>query len=232
MITVRRSAERGQVNLGWLKSAHTFSFGEYHDPSFMGFRSLRVINDDVILPGKGFGTHPHADMEILTYVVSGALAHKDSMGNGRIISAGELQSMSAGRGITHSEFNASTTDPVHLLQIWIHPEQRSLTPSYSEWKPQANSSHGQLQVLASPTRLEGSALIHQDARLLLGQTSEGTSMKVTLSSNRHAWIQMIAGELHLLGQTLLPGDGAAISGEEALSLESRKLSHYLFFDLA
>ena len=230
-VTVRRTDDRGKAQIGWLDGRHTFSFGEYYDPEHMAFRSLRVINEDKIAPGMGFGTHPHRDMEILTWVVSGELQHKDSMGNGRIIKPGELQAMTAGTGITHSEFNPSRSEPVHLLQIWIVPSARSLTPGYSEWKPSEGPS-GALTLLASPTGEQGSVRINQDASLLLGRLGAGESVQYTTTADRGLWIQLVSGELALPGATLKPGDGAAVEHVDDLSIKATQPSEFLLFDLA
>ena len=230
-VTVRRSEERGKTKIAWLDSRHSFSFGEYYDPQHMAFRSLRVINDDKVAPGMGFGTHPHRDMEILTYMVSGELQHKDSMGNGRIIGQGELQAMTAGSGITHSEFNPSRTTPAHLLQIWIIPDQRGLTPSYAEWKQGAGPAKD-LTLLASPTAEDGSVLIHQDVRLFLGKLEAGKTVTHRLRPGRAAWVQLISGEVEVAGEQLHPGDAVAVEQVEELTLNTREPSEFLLFDLA
>lgn len=228
--TIRRSAERGHTEFGWLDSRHSFSFGEYYDPEHVAFRSLRVINDDQVAPGMGFGTHPHRDMEILTYVVSGQLQHRDSMGNGRIIEAGELQAMSAGKGITHSEFNPSRTEPAHFLQIWIQPREKGLTPSYGELKPA--STPAALTVLASPDARDGSLLIHQDVVLLLGTLAEGESVTYRADPSRGLWVQVITGSLRLDGETLFQGDSARLEDVADLTLTAAEASKFLVFDLA
>ena len=209
MKTIRKANDRGRTKWDWLDSRHTFSFGEYFDPQHLGFRSLRVINDDLVQPGQGFGTHPHRDMEILTYVLSGQLAHRDSMGNGRTIETGELQAMSAGRGITHSEFNASEQVPVHFLQIWITPDERGLTPSYSEWKPNGPADRP-LKLLASPTGADGSVRIHQDARLYLGELVAHESSRHALAPGRGAWLHLIEGRVVSGSTTLSPGDALGV----------------------
>lgn len=233
MIQVRYSADRGHADHGWLKSFHSFSFADYYDPQHMGFRSLRVINEDFIAPGQGFPTHPHRDMEILTYIVSGQLQHKDSMGNGRIIKAGQLQTMSAGTGILHSEFNPSENDPVHLLQIWIKPASPGIKPRYAEWNPPLHSENQPLILLASPDGGGGSASIHQDARLYLLQLKKGTDHIHPLASGRAAWVQVIKGELALPGgRTLQAGDAASLTDEKSISLAASRDSLALLFDLA
>ena len=231
MKTMRRANERGRTKWDWLDSRHTFSFGEYFDPKHVGFRSLRVINDDTLQPGQGFGTHPHRDMEILTYVLSGKLAHRDSMGNGRTIEAGELQAMSAGRGITHSEFNASDTEPVHFLQIWITPTEQGLMPSYAEWKPNGRAGTG-LTLLASPTGSAGSVRIHQDAELWLARLDAGQQTAHRLKPGRHAWVHVATGTVALDGHELSAGDGVAASDESEIKLAAAKPSQVLLFDLS
>lgn len=229
MIQVRRSAERGKADHGWLKSFHTFSFADYHDPQHMGFRSLRVMNEDRVQPSKGFGAHPHRDMEILTYVISGQLAHQDSMGNARTIQMGELQAMSAGSGVTHSEQNPSPTDPVHFLQIWILPHTKNLRPSYAEWKPQTTNSSEPLSLLASPT---AAVKIHQDVSLYLGNLQPSQQVSQPITPGRYLWLQLISGELQLNNQTIHAGDGVAFSNEANLKLQSTAHSKFLIFDLA
>jgi len=232
MITLRPSGERGHFNFGWLNTHHTFSFGEYHDSHHMGFRSLRVINEDVVAPGMGFGMHPHRDMEIVTYVLSGALQHKDSMGNGEMLRPGEVQRMTAGTGVMHSEFNASKSDPVHLIQIWILPEQKGLSPGY-EQKPYPEAERrNRLRVVASRDGREGSTTIHQDAAIYATLLDEGKAVKHTLVKGRHAWLQLIHGEVTANGTALQAGDGAAVSDERELTIHSVKDSEFLLFDLA
>lgn len=230
-ITIRRADERGHADRGWLDSRHTFSFGEYFDAGHMGFRSLRVINEDRVAPGGGFPTHPHRDMEILSYVVSGELEHRDSMGNGRINRAGELQAMSAGRGITHSEGNASQSEPVHFLQIWIVPNERGLEPSYSEWKPAGGTAKNALTLLASPAG-NGGVSVHQDARLYLGQLEAGGELEYSTDASRGLWLQVIEGEVGVEGETLGEGDGAAIEETGVLTLRASADSRFLLFDLS
>ena len=231
MITLRPSAARGHADHGWLDTFHTFSFADYHDPAHMGFRGLRVINEDRVAPGMGFGTHPHRDMEILTYILAGRLAHKDSMGHGREIAPGQLQAMSAGTGITHSEFNPSRTDPVHLLQIWLLPDKKGHTPRYAEWSPSAGESHA-LTLLASPDGREGSAAIHQDARLYLVKLAAAEEVTHPIAPARAAWLQVMRGSLTLNGHALAAGDGAAVESESALALHGTADAEALLFDLA
>ena len=231
MLTLRPSSARGHADHGWLDTFHTFSFADYHDPAHTSFRSLRVINEDRVAPGQGFGTHPHRDMEILTYIVAGRLAHRDSMGNGREIAAGQLQAMSAGTGITHSEFNPSRTDPVHLLQIWLLPDRRGHTPRYAEWSPSAGETPA-LTLLASPDGRDGSAAIHQDVRLYLVKLDGPTALTHPLSPGRAAWLQLVSGSLVVNGQRLAAGDGAALEDEGALTLETATGAEALLFDLA
>ena len=231
MITLRPSADRGHADHGWLDTFHTFSFADYRDPAHMSFRTLRVINEDRVAPGMGFGTHPHRDMEILTYILAGQLAHKDSMGNGRSIAPGQLQAMSAGTGITHSEFNPSRTDPVHLLQIWLLPDRRGHTPRYAEWSPVPGNTDA-LTLLTSPDGRENSATIHTDALLFLVKLSAAAEVTHTLTPARAAWLQVMRGTLALNGQTLTAGDGAAIENEPALTLAATTSAEALLFDLA
>lgn len=228
MITVRKSNERGKNLLDWLLSYHTFSFGHYYDPAFMGFSSLRVINEDWIAPTKGFGTHAHDNMEILTYVVSGRLAHKDTLNTQAEIQAGEVQLMSAGTRIAHSEFNPSADEKVHLLQIWILPDQKGLTPGYQQKNFQAHTQG--LKLIASPDGKDGSLTIHQDARIYLGKFKQNESLSHP-ASKRHLWLQMIQETATVNGITLNPGDGAAISGEKAISIEAAPNAEFLLFDL-
>jgi redox-sensitive bicupin YhaK (pirin superfamily) len=229
-VTVRRSEDRGKTDIAWLDSKHTFSFGDYYDPEHMAFRTLRVINDDIVAPGMGFGTHPHRDMEILTWVISGELQHKDSMGNGRIIKAGELQYMSAGRGVTHSEFNPSRQDPVHLLQIWIIPSERGLTPSYAEWKPTGPVTEP-LTLLASNDTSAG-VQIHQDVKLWLGRLEAVTTAVYKAQPERGLWLQLISGKIEVGGEVLAPGDAAALEGVGEIAVNATEKSEFLLFDLA
>lgn len=228
MVTVRKSQERGKANHGWLSSYHTFSFGEYFDSKFMGFSSLRVINEDVVAPTKGFDTHPHNNMEILTYVISGTLAHKDTMNNHSQIRPGEFQLMAAGTGIQHSEFNPSQKEKVHLLQIWILPDKKGITPSYQQ-KSFQDHTQG-LKLVVSPNGQDGSLKIHQDAKIYLGRFKQAE--KCTLSMpNRHIWVQMISGNASINGAPLTPGDGAAISNEKSVDIQAAANSEFLLFDL-
>lgn len=230
MIKIRKANERGHAEHGWLDSYHTFSFADYYDPQWMGFRTLRVINDDLVMPGMGFGTHPHRDMEIITYVLSGALEHKDSMGNGRVIRPGEVQYMAAGTGIQHSEFNPSKDEAVHLLQIWILPEHNMLKPHYAE-KSLVNAPTGQLNLVTSRTGREGSLVINQDADLYIAKLMPGHEVSHTLKAGRHAWVHVAEGEVRLNDEVLKAGDAAAFSNETALKLSGTKASQVLLFDL-
>ena len=231
MINVRRAAERGHFNFGWLDTQHTFSFGEYYDPRNMGFRTLRVINEDHVRAGHGFPTHPHRDMEIITYVLEGALEHKDSMGNGTVILPGEVQRMSAGTGIRHSEKNHSEEQDVHLLQIWIIPEVQGLTPSYEQKMFAADEKRGRLRLIASNDGRDGSVTVHQDANLYAALLAPGEEVTHQLAPGRHAWAQVARGTLELNGQLLQQGDGAAASGETELRIAGRDASEILLFDL-
>lgn len=231
MLHIRRGAERGHANHGWLDSFHTFSFADYHDPAFMGFRSLRVINEDRVEPDQGFDTHPHRNMEIITYVLSGELSHKDSMGNGRVIKAGEVQGMSAGTGVTHSEFNASKDKPVHLLQIWIQPHTRGVNPSYSEWLPDGQEKLGWVQV-ASENGKSGGVPIHQDARLYVCVVERAKDLPVAIDPKRYGWLQVAKGEAEIAGEKLVAGDGAAFSGDAVSQIKAQKGTELLLFDLA
>ncbi len=228
MITLRPEQERGRTRLGWLDSRHSFSFGQYQDPRHVEFRNLRVINDDRVEPGAGFPTHPHRDMEILTYVLEGELAHQDSLGTGSVIGAGELQKMSAGSGIRHSEFNASDTHPVHFYQIWIYPERSGLDPSY-EQRPTPPGPG--LHLVASPDGGEQVLRLHQDVRLYLGRLLDGQELEHSLPRDRHAYVQVTRGQVQLNGLQLKAGDGAAVSQEESLRLRSQGPAEILLFDL-
>lgn len=231
MFTVRRSAARGHVNHGWLNARHSFSFADYHDPRHMGFRVLRVINEDVISPGQGFGTHPHHDMEILTYVIEGALEHKDNLGNGSVIRPGDVQLMSAGTGVQHSEFNPSPDDPTHLLQIWILPDRKGRRPDYGEKHFPAEERRGRLCLVASGDGTDGSLRWGQDVRLYASLLSADDSVSLNLDPGRHAWVQLIRGSLDLNNQTLDAGDGASASGEPKLEIKAGQDSEFLVFDL-
>ena len=236
MRTVRKSSERGHFNFGWLNTYHTFSFGDYFDRNHMGFRALRVINEDYVNANQGFGTHPHRDMEIITYVVSGALEHKDSMGNGSIIEAGDVQYMSAGSGVTHSEFNPKN-EPVHLLQIWIVPNQKGLVPRYNQKKITKESKTDQLKLIiaseASKPSVTGDTIfIRQDAKIYASLLKPGKELGYSLESNHHAWIQLISGKLNCNDTILEPGDGLAISQESTLRFTSEAPNtEFLLFDL-
>lgn len=232
MITVRNAADRGSANLGWLDSKHTFSFGDYHDPDHMGFGKLRVINDDRVEPGQGFGTHPHRDMEIISYVIDGALEHKDSMGNGSVMRANDVQRMTAGTGVRHSEFNHSNDDQVHFLQIWIEPEKDSLEPGYEQKSFARDEKRDQLRLIASRDGRQGSLLLHQDADLYASVLSSGTELIHKFQAGRRGWVQIVRGSVSANGQTLGTGDGAAIEDVTELSLLSEGDAEFLLFDLA
>jgi redox-sensitive bicupin YhaK (pirin superfamily) len=232
MIRVHKAGERGHFDHGWLDTYHTFSFGDYHDPAHMGFRSLRVINDDRVQPGQGFGMHGHRDMEIVTYVLDGALEHKDSLGNGSIIRAGELQRMTAGTGVRHSEFNPSDKEGVHLYQIWLLPERTGLKPSYEELALSEEEKRGRFRPVASPDGADGSMTIHQDARLYLASLLPGQSVAHPIERGRAAWLQVLRGNIHVLGNDLSAGDGAAVTDESAVSVQATVPSEVLLFDLA
>jgi redox-sensitive bicupin YhaK (pirin superfamily) len=230
MITIRKANERGHASHGWLDSYHTFSFADYFDPQQMGYRSLRVINDDLVMPGMGFGTHPHRDMEIITYMLSGAIEHKDSMGNGRVIRAGDVQYMAAGTGVQHSEFNPSNEEAAHLLQIWIQPDEKGVKPRYAE-KSLNGAESGKLHLITSKSGRSGSITIHQDADLWLGRMEAGQKLTHALAEERHAWLHVAEGEITLNGATLTGGDAAAVAGEDKLLLNATKPSQVLLFDL-
>ena len=231
MIKIRRSKERGHANYGWLDTNYTFSFSNYYDPRFMGFRSLRVINEDFIAPNQGFPTHGHRDMEILTYVIRGELSHKDSMGNGTTILPNEVQRMSAGTGILHSEYS-SPSDETHLLQIWILPEEEDLTPSYEQTYFPPEDKKGKLKLVASRAGTDGSVTIHQDVNLYSSLLAADETVSHALAENRHAWVQIVKGEIELNGEVLRTGDGAAISDEEVLNIKSlADETEFLLFDL-
>ncbi len=233
MITIRPSAERGHANHGWLDTRFSFSFADYHDPKYMGFRDLRVINEDKVSGGRGFGMHPHRDMEILTYVVDGELTHSDSMGRGATLRRNDVQRMSAGTGIMHSETNPSK-DPVHLLQIWILPWAEGLKSTYEDRTFSAEEKTNQLRLIASDDGRNGSTTINQDASVYASLLDGGKSVDLTLKPDRHAWVQLISGELDVNGSTLFEGDGAAISGETALRItdSGKTTAEFLVFDLA
>ena len=231
MISVRPAAERGHADHGWLDTRHTFSFASYHDPRYMGFRSLRVINEDRVKPAEGFGTHAHRDMEILTWVLEGALEHKDSMGNGSVIRPGDLQRMSAGTGVTHSEFNPSREAPVHFLQIWLLPRERGLPPGYEQKRFPQEARRGRLRLIAAGDGREGAVTIHQDAEVWTALLEPGESVRHRLAPGRYAWVHVARGALSLNGSTLGAGDGAAVSDESALEITSAAGAEVLLFDL-
>ena len=230
MIAIRHGAERGHANHGWLDTYHTFSFADYHDPRHMGFSVLRVINEDVVAPGQGFPTHPHRDMEIITWILEGALEHQDSLGTGSVIRPGEVQRMSAGTGIRHSEFNPSPAEAVHLLQIWILPNQQGVTPSYEQTHFDDAELANRLRLVASPDGQDGSVTIHQNARVYAARLRNG-AVTHTLGSGRRAWVQVARGALTLNGQKLAAGDGAAIEQETVLRLAGNGGAELLLFDL-
>ena len=232
MITIRRSGERGHANHGWLDTNYTFSFADYYDPQHMGFRSLRVINEDYVAPGRGFGKHAHRDMEIITYVLDGALEHKDSMGTSSVIRPGEVQRMTAGTGIAHSEYNPSPDEQVHLLQIWLLPESNGLTPGYEQRAFPLEHHKGKLQLVASREGRDGSVTVHQDVSLYAAQLDTGDSITYQLKAGRAAWVQVARGEVRLGDTSLKQGDGAAISDEQSLSIVGIEPSEILLFDLA
>jgi redox-sensitive bicupin YhaK (pirin superfamily) len=231
MINKRPAAERGHADHGWLDTWHTFSFAGYHDPRYMGFQALRVINEDRVEPGRGFGTHPHDNMEILTYVIEGELEHKDSMGNGSIIRPGDVQHMSAGSGVTHSEFNPSRTDAVHLLQIWIIPERRGTPPSYSQAHFPAEQLRQGWKLVASRDGRDGSVSLLRDVDLYAARLEPGQAVEMPLRPGRHAWLQIVEGTVSLNGYELETSDGAAISEESRLVVAASRPSHLLLFDL-
>jgi len=232
MITIRRSDERGGGDHGWLKTRHTFSFSDYWDDKWMGFRSLRVINEDFVGPNSGFPAHPHRDMEIITYILSGELEHKDSLGTGSVIRPGDGQRMTAGRGIRHSEFNPSATETAHLLQIWITPSKQGLEPSYEQKNFPESEKRGKLRLIASNDGADGSVKINQDAKLFVSLLAPGEEATHSLGGKRHAWLQVAKGEVELNGQKLGQGDGAAISEEKKLTIKGTKDAEVLLFDLA
>jgi quercetin 2,3-dioxygenase len=232
MITLRPARERGHADHGWLDSHHTFSFADYYDPAQMGFRSLRVINEDRVEPGRGFGTHPHRDMEIVSYVLDGALEHKDSMGTGSIIRPGDVQRMTAGTGVLHSEFNHSKSEAVHFLQIWIVPERRGIQPGYEQRSFPEGERKNQLRLVASRDGKDGALTVHQDMALYAGLLDAGATVAHAIAPGRHAWVQVARGEVTLNGERLAAGDGAAVTGEERLAIEALAPSEILVFDLA
>ena len=232
MMTIRRSADRGHAEHGWLESHHSFSFAGYFDPDQMGFRSLRVINEDRVEPGRGFDAHSHRDMEIVTVVLGGALEHKDSMGNGSVIRPGDVQRMSAGTGVSHSEFNASSEEGVHFLQIWILPEADGLAPSYEQRHFSAAERRGRLRLVASPDGRDGSVKVHQQAAIHMGSLDAGDTIEHEPSLGGHAWLQVTRGRIRVGRETLGGGDGAAISDASRIEIEALEASEVLVFDLA
>jgi redox-sensitive bicupin YhaK (pirin superfamily) len=230
MMTLRRANERGHADHGWLNTYHTFSFADYYDPEWMGFRNLRVINDDTVAAGAGFGEHPHRDMEIISYVLDGALEHRDSMGTGRIVKPGEFQYMAAGTGVVHSEYNPSKKDPVHFLQVWILPDKPGYQPTYGE-KSTAGAPSGRLQLIASHSGRDGSIRINQDADLWLARFSGNENLTHTLKPDRHAWVHVAEGSVELNGEKLVAGDGAGIKEEPRLQLAGSGKAQVLLFDL-
>jgi quercetin 2,3-dioxygenase len=232
MIAIRKAGERGHFDHGWLDTYHTFSFGDYYDPAQMGFRSLRVINEDRVAPGGGFGMHGHRDMEIVTLVLSGALEHKDSLGHGEVLRPGELQHMSAGSGIRHSEYNPSPSEPTHLYQIWLLPRAKGLAPSYHQQKFNPIDRIGKWQLVASPGGTEGSLPIEQDAKIYLADVQFGGKIHFELAANRHAWLQVLRGSVKLNGHTLSASDAAAVSDEAQLLLQASEQCEVMLFDLS
>jgi len=232
MIRIRKALERGHFDHGWLDTYHTFSFSDYYDPDQMGFRALRVINEDRVQAGQGFGMHGHRDMEIVTYVLEGAIQHRDSLGNGSVLRPGELQHMTAGTGVRHSEFNPSDRAEVHLYQIWLVPDRNGLQPSYEQKAFAEDERRGALRLVASPTGEQGALTIHQDARLYLSTFQAGETVVHTSKPGRHAWLQVLRGQAALNGQPVAAGDGAAISEEEKLEITARDDAEVMLFDLA
>jgi redox-sensitive bicupin YhaK (pirin superfamily) len=231
MITLRPATERGHADHGWLNSYHSFSFADYYDPRHMGFRNLRVINEDRVAPGRGFGTHSHRDMEIISYVLEGALTHRDSMGTGSVIRPGEVQRMSAGTGVAHSEANASPDEVVHFLQVWLLPSRTGLPPGYEQKSFATAEKEGRLRLVASPDGRDGSVTIHTDASLHAGLFDVGQSAELPLASGRHAWVHVARGRARVNGRELSAGDGAALSDEPAVKLEGLERAEVLVFDL-
>lgn len=228
-MNIRRAALRGRTDLGWLHSRHTFSFGDYYDPQNLGFRALRVINDDIVAPGGGFGTHGHRDMEIISYVLAGALAHKDSLGNGSIISPGDVQRMSAGSGVLHSEYNASPSEPVHFLQIWIVPAARNIAPGYEQKRYADAEKSGRLRLVASPDGADGSVRIHQDAKLYVTRLEAGQATDFQPAAGRAVWLHVATGAVNVNGVDLFAGDDAAV--DEPLALRGVETGETLVFEL-
>ena len=232
MVTIRKSEDRGHFDLGWLDTYHTFSFDQYYDPAHMHFRSLRVINEDRVQAANGFPTHSHRDMEIITYILSGALEHRDSMGNGSVIRPGDVQRMSAGTGVAHSEFNPSESESVHLLQIWILPESQNLPPGYEEKHFEDEERRGRLRLIASNDARDGSVKIHQDAQLYATILEAGQTVVHALADGRYAWLQVARGTIRLNDVELKQGDGAAVRNESELTITAHDQAEFLLFDLA
>lgn len=232
MIRLRKADERGHFDFGWLDTYHTFSFADYYDPDQMGFRSLRVINEDRVQPGQGFGMHAHRDMEIVTYILAGKLEHKDSLGNGSIIGAGELQRMTAGTGVRHSEFNPSSDEAVHLYQIWLRPARNGLEPSYQQLAVTDEQKPGGFRLVASPDGAAGSLTIHQDAQIYLASLSAGQAAAHKIATGRAAWLQVLRGSIRLAGHELTAGDGTAIEDQDAVTVQATGAAEILLFDLA
>jgi redox-sensitive bicupin YhaK (pirin superfamily) len=232
MIKIRKAEQRGHFDFGWLNTYHTFSFGDYYDPSHSGFRSLRVINEDVVQRGRGFPRHGHRDMEIFTYILQGALQHRDSMGNGSVIRPGDVQRMSAGTGVTHSESNASPDEPVHLLQIWILPSEEGIQPDYEEKRFPEEEKRNKLRLIISPDAAAGSVKIHQDARVYAAVLDPDREVSHSLETGRHAWLQVAGGSITLNGTDLKQGDGAAVSDEPTITIAAKEPAEILLFDLA
>ena len=232
MLLIRRSDDRGRANLGWLDSRHTFSFADYHDPRYMGYGPLRVINEDRVQPAQGFGTHSHADMEIISYVLKGELAHRDSMGNGSVIRRGDVQRMSAGTGVQHSEFNHSQSEPVHFFQIWLFPDRRGLAPGYEEKRFEDDVKRGRLRLVASRDGREGSVVVHQDADLYAALLAPGDEVTHATERTRKGWVQVASGAVTVNGEELAAGDGAAIAYEDNVAIRASAASEVLLFDMA
>ena len=232
MISVRRADERGHADHGWLDTRHTFSFADYHDPKYLGFRGLRVINEDRVQPGQGFPPHGHRDMEIVSYVLAGALEHKDSLGTGSVIRPGDVQRMSAGTGVRHSEYNHSKDEPVHFLQVWILPERQGLEPGYEQRHFSDADKRAGLRLIASREGTDGSVTIHADAKIYAAVVEQGQRLRHALAEHRHAWLQVARGAITLNDRPLVHGDGAAVSGEPALTIAGAERAEVLVFDLA
>jgi redox-sensitive bicupin YhaK (pirin superfamily) len=232
MIAIRKASERGHADHGWLNTYHTFSFSSYHDPAHMGFRSLRVMNEDRVAAGKGFGAHPHNNMEIVSYVLEGALQHKDSLGNGEVLRPGEFQRITAGTGIAHSEFNPSKDQPTHFYQIWLLPQRNGLTPSYEQKRFDDSELHNTLRLVASPAGEKGSLTIHQDARIYLSKLDGETPLEFEIAPGRHAWLQVLRGAVTLNGLAMQTSDGAAVSNESKLTISAASNAEVMLFDLA